>query len=536
MDVRSRLPPGARGTTGSSLPTAGVTARRPRIRGVDLARALAIVGMLVVHFGPTGGTDLAGRLYALPHGRASILFVLIAGVGVSLLAASRTTSVADARWKLAWRAALLLPLGLLLQDLDHRVLVILQTYGALFLIAILVLRLPDRVLLALAALLVALGPVVFLIGRMTAPDVFDRSSIAWSDPLARIVVGVVASGPYPLPVWAAPFVLGMWIGRRDLRSARVRVALVTLGAAAAVAAPPLASSLATVLGEPGAAASWHTLLDAAPHSQMPPWLLASMGSAALVLGLSLVAADALPRLTWPLVALGQLALTVYVGHLLALHAWSGVLRSGDVSEAARNVLAFTAVAALAATLWRAVFRRGPLEGLLDVPWQATDLLRRRLRGTSDTVQRGTIGGGGEPMSDVLRLSDEEWKRRLTPEEYRVLRQHGTERPGEGCFLGTTESGTFVCAACGNPLFTTGEKFESGTGWPSFTQPLSERSVVEHEDRSFGMVRVEVRCARCDGHLGHVFPDGPPPTGKRYCMNSVAMKHVAEGDPIELVVA
>lgn len=127
--------------------------------------------------------------------------------------------------------------------------------------------------------------------------------------------------------------------------------------------------------------------------------------------------------------------------------------------------------------------------------------------------------------EKLRLSDDEWKQRLTPEEYRVLRQHGTEAPGSGCFLGTKAPGTYVCAGCENPLFRSGEKFESGTGWPSFTQPLSEDSVVNLEDRSYGMVRTEVRCARCDGHLGHVFPDGPPPTGLRYCMNSVAMKHV-----------
>jgi peptide-methionine (R)-S-oxide reductase len=136
------------------------------------------------------------------------------------------------------------------------------------------------------------------------------------------------------------------------------------------------------------------------------------------------------------------------------------------------------------------------------------------------------------MPDVLRLSDEEWRARLTPEEYRVLRQHGTERPFEGCFLGTNDPGTYVCAGCGHPLFASGGKFESRTGWPSFTQPLSPDAVVEIEDRSHGMVRTEVRCARCDGHLGHVFPDGPPPTGLRYCMNSVAMRHVPEGEPIE----
>jgi len=127
----------------------------------------------------------------------------------------------------------------------------------------------------------------------------------------------------------------------------------------------------------------------------------------------------------------------------------------------------------------------------------------------------------------VRLSDEAWKRRLTPDEYRVLRQHGTEAPWQGCFLGTSEPGTYVCAGCGQPLFRSGEKFESGTGWPSFTQAIDDDAVTHVEDRSHGMMRTEVLCARCDGHLGHVFPDGPPPTGLRYCINSVAMKHLRD---------
>ncbi|MDQ3265864.1 MAG: peptide-methionine (R)-S-oxide reductase MsrB [Myxococcota bacterium] len=130
--------------------------------------------------------------------------------------------------------------------------------------------------------------------------------------------------------------------------------------------------------------------------------------------------------------------------------------------------------------------------------------------------------------EKLKLTEEEWRKRLTPEEFQVLREHGTELAGAGCFVGTKTPGTYVCAGCGNPLFKSGEKFESGTGWPSFTQPLSPDSVATYEDRKYGMVRVEVRCAKCDGHLGHVFPDGPAPTFQRYCMNSVAMKHQPSG--------
>ncbi len=140
------------------------------------------------------------------------------------------------------------------------------------------------------------------------------------------------------------------------------------------------------------------------------------------------------------------------------------------------------------------------------------------------------------MVNKLRLSESEWRQRLTPEAYRVLREHGTEAPWSGCFVGTKDPGTYVCAGCHQPLFKSGEKFESGTGWPSFTRPVSDQVVTEYEDCSYGMIRTEVRCARCDSHLGHVFPDGPPPTGLRYCINSVCVKHVAEGESLPLVEA
>lgn len=122
----------------------------------------------------------------------------------------------------------------------------------------------------------------------------------------------------------------------------------------------------------------------------------------------------------------------------------------------------------------------------------------------------------------LTLSDDEWRARLTPEQYRVLRKHGTERAGTSPLDQEKRAGTFVCAGCGQPLFDSATKFNSGTGWPSFFEPL-DKAVETSTDRSFFMTRTEVHCARCGGHLGHVFEDGPRPTGLRYCMNGVAMK-------------
>jgi peptide-methionine (R)-S-oxide reductase len=119
-------------------------------------------------------------------------------------------------------------------------------------------------------------------------------------------------------------------------------------------------------------------------------------------------------------------------------------------------------------------------------------------------------------------TEDEWRRILTPEEYRVLRDHGTERAGTSPLNDEKREGTFSCAGCGQPLFSSDTKFESGTGWPSFFAPLID-SVGTNIDRSHFMTRTEVHCAKCGGHLGHVFPDGPAPTGQRYCMNGVALK-------------
>jgi peptide-methionine (R)-S-oxide reductase len=122
---------------------------------------------------------------------------------------------------------------------------------------------------------------------------------------------------------------------------------------------------------------------------------------------------------------------------------------------------------------------------------------------------------------MAQKTDADWKAALTPQQYNVLRGHGTEPPGSSPLNHEKREGTFACAGCGQPLFSADTKFESGTGWPSFFKPL-ENSVETTSDRSFGMTRIEVHCSRCGGHLGHVFPDGPQPTGERYCMNGVAL--------------
>ena len=141
---------------------------------------------------------------------------------------------------------------------------------------------------------------------------------------------------------------------------------------------------------------------------------------------------------------------------------------------------------------------------------------------TDTAAAQTSASG----YDLTPIDDAERARlaaRLTPEERQVLLEHGTERAFCGTLLNNKADGVYACRLCGLPLFKSGTKFESGTGWPSFTDPFDARHIAEIEDSAYGMVRTEVRCARCEGHLGHVFPDGPPPSGRRYCLNSAALE-------------
>lgn len=386
--------PGAVGGGEGDIEAPAARPRR-RIRGLDLARAVAIVGMVAVHIGPTDAGGLSGDAYALPHGRSVLLFVLLAGAGVSLLDRGRSAGLTPVR--LVWRAVVLLPAGLALQELDHGVAVILQDYALVFVVALVLRPLGDRWLLTVAGATFVLGPVVHVSLEHAYPDVVTGYVTALSDPPWEIIRGLVVTGPYPLLTYVAPFTLGMWLGRRDLADPRVVVWLFLAGAVAAVGVLGLGTALRS-LGPLQTSGWWALALDQEPHSQSLVWLASSSGAAVAVLAACVAAAALVPRAVTPFVALGQLALSVYVAHLLVIAAFEDVVRVDDVGGAALRLAGFVVVAASLAWIWRALLRRGPLELALWAPIAPLER-RRRARAAASWathVPRTLDGRGGRP--------------------------------------------------------------------------------------------------------------------------------------------
>lgn len=352
--------------TTSPAPVAGAR----RVSGIDLARALAIIGMVAVHISPPGTGESGFDVLTVPQGRSAILFGLLAGVGVSLLTLSRTTSTSRARGILLWRTVVLLPLGLALQLLDHEAYVILADYSLLFVVAMVVLRWSDRALLVLAAVSFTLGTVVYRLGQLAWPETFELGPAAFGDPPGEILQSLVVSGPYPLITWLAPFAVGIWLGRRDLSSPIVRRHLMIVGGVLAISMPLASWGIAMLGGGVDAGIGWWQLLEDAPHTQTPVWLLSATGSAVAVLGVSLWVADIRPREVAPLVVAGQHAFTWYVAHLFVLHAAPSLLRHDTTLGTVAAVAGFTIVMCTGSMAWSTRFKRGPLEYALRPPRRA----------------------------------------------------------------------------------------------------------------------------------------------------------------------
>lgn len=360
------------------------TERPGRIIAIDVARAVAVVGMLVVNSGPTDLNGPASQVWALAHGRASLLFVLLAGVSVSLLARGRPELRRGFGGTLMWRAGLLLAIGVALVPLDHGAQVILPTYALLFVLALGLVRLRTRWLAVVAGTLTLLGPVAVLLTLQASGEAYEREKVAVDDGPANALVDLLLSGPYPLVTWTVPFVLGMALGRLDLRATRVQVAMAALGAATALVAVTTSYLLVAALGEPTSRAGFDHLVVTTAHSQMPLWLLGGTAAGVLILGLCLLVQDRLGRLLWPLVVTGQLALTIYVGHLLVLHLTPDGAAPEVVGVEVPLALVLSAAAVLGACLWRSVARYGPLEVLMRPPW-----VWRTARASATPVDKST---------------------------------------------------------------------------------------------------------------------------------------------------
>ncbi|HEX9889304.1 MAG TPA: DUF418 domain-containing protein [Nitriliruptorales bacterium] len=352
--------------TTTTAPGGTATVAATRLDGVDVARALAILGMVTVHIGPypvdEGGP--AAWVYASFAGKASLLFVVVAGIGVALLSGRHDRRTVRAR--LLYRTAWLLPLGLWLQSLDHPVAVILQYYAVYFALVAPFVGRGGPVLRRWALVLAAFGSVLVLATYVLTPE--------WVVPLqgdspTGVLGDIALFGYYPAVTWVPAMVFGMYLGTLDLATRRTQVWLMAGGAASLLVTTQLGRVLPDVLGVQVGQDRWTWLLTTEAHSQMPLWLIGGVGFAVGVLGASLLVAARWPRLLRPLADLGRLALSVYVGHLLLFHVTDTLLVARDVTEGIGKVLVFGVVVTVASTLWLRRLPRGPLEAVVRAGWQ-----------------------------------------------------------------------------------------------------------------------------------------------------------------------
>lgn len=347
--------------------TVGARPTRRRMVGLDAARALAIIGMLAVNVGPELNDGVAGLIYELPRGRASLLFMILAGIGISLMTRSARTAGVRLPWRtLLWRSVLLLGMGLLLQLLDHEVSVILACYGALFLIGLPLARAPRWLLASAAAVMLVIGPILWIMVQVWTGVTFEFNPAALTDGPGPLLHEIFLSGAYPVVVWVVPFLFGMVLGQIDLSRTRTQWALVVGGAAAAVLGFAASWLLIRVLGEPGEEPGLDRLVSAVDHSQMPLWLISGSGSAVVVMGLCLLLETPLRRWGSALVSAGRLSLTLYVLHLVLLAV---IVRPGpDTLAGGYTVTIIMSIALiLGAHLWWTRWGVGPLERLLTWP-------------------------------------------------------------------------------------------------------------------------------------------------------------------------
>ena len=352
-------PPSTTATSPGHAPPSVERRARRRIAGVDVARALAITGMVAIHVAVVFAGELrhgeyVGWMTWMSYGKASTLFALVAGIGITL--GSRRGSWGGNAAQLLWRATWLAPLGLFLGMLGTPVAVILQYYALWFVLAIPFLRAPTWLVSSVAGTWVLIGPSILVWAQVTHPEWYaPRGSGAWLGTLGDVLL----TGYYPTVSWLPVVLVGMVVGRLDLADRRVGGALLAVGTATAFVTYNLAAALdrAIDLGR------WEPWFSTIGHADTPPEMVAVTGVAVGVVGASLLLADLLHPLLEPVARFGRLALTVYVGHIIYYAVARDTMVAASHEEVVSTTVTVALVATVFATVWLQVFRRGPLEAL-----------------------------------------------------------------------------------------------------------------------------------------------------------------------------